>query len=55
MHTDDIVVVLSAIAVPLPTYTDGFFTTLGRTRFVDATDGLRMRMLAGDDLLASIS
>jgi hypothetical protein len=55
MHTNDTVVVLSTIAVPLPAYTDGFFTTLGRTGFVDAADGLGMSMLAGDDLLASIS
>lgn len=55
MHTDDTVVVLSTIAVPLPTCTDGFFAALGRTGFVDATNGLRMGMFACDDLLASIS
>ena len=55
MHSDDTVVVLSTIAVPLPADTDGFFAALGRTRFVDATNGLGMGMLAGDDLLASIA
>jgi len=55
MHSHHAVVDLPAIAVVLPTDADGLFATLGRSRFVDAPDRLRVGMLGSHDLLAAIS
>jgi len=54
MDSDNTVVNLATIAIPLPTDTHGLSTALGRTRLVDATDRLGMSMIAGHDLLAPI-
>ncbi len=55
MYTHHAVIDFPTVSVPLPTDADGFFAALGRPGFVDAANGVRMGMLANDDLLASIS
>lgn len=55
MNADHAVVHLPAIAVPLPSDSHGVFAALGRPRLVQAADGIGMRMVFGDDLLAAIS
>jgi hypothetical protein len=54
MHADDAVVHLAAIAQPLPRGSDGLHAALGRGRFVNAAEGLRMGVLAGNQLLAVV-
>ncbi len=55
MHTDDAVVHLAATAEPLPSGTDRVVAALGRSRFIDTADRLRMGMLARDQLLALVA
>jgi hypothetical protein len=55
MNADHAVVHLSAVAIPLAANPHRCLAALGRARFVHATDGLGMRMVFGDDLLAAIS
>jgi hypothetical protein len=51
----DTVFDLPAIAVVLPFHTGRFGAALDGSRFVDATDGLWMRVFTGDNLLAAIT
>lgn len=55
MDRHDRIVDLAAIAVPLPRDADGFLSALCRSRFVDETDRFVMRIIASDQLLASVS
>jgi hypothetical protein len=55
MHADDAVIDLAATAQPLPRGTDGLVTTLGRARFIDAADRLRMAVLASNQLLTLVA
>jgi hypothetical protein len=55
MHAHDAVVDLAATAQPLPRDGGRLRAALERSRFVDAADGLRMRMLARDQTLAFIA
>lgn len=55
MNRHHTVVDLAPVAVPLPTDSHRLFAALGRTRLVHATDGLRVGMVCGDNLLAAIS
>jgi len=54
MHADDAVVDLAATTQPLPRGADGMHAALGRSRFVKAANGLRVRMLTGNQLLALV-
>ena len=54
MHADDAVVHLAATTQPLPRGTDGLVAALGRSRFVNAADGLHVSVFAGDPLLALV-
>jgi hypothetical protein len=55
MHADDAVFNFAATAQPLPSGADGLVAALGRAGFVEAADGLRVRVLAGHDLLAVVA
>ncbi len=55
MHADNAVVDFAATAQPLPSGADGMAAALGGSGFVQATDGLRMRVLAGNQLLAVVA
>jgi hypothetical protein len=55
MHADHAVVDLSPIAVILPAHSHRVVAALGRAGFVDAADGLGMRMLLRHDLLTAIA
>jgi hypothetical protein len=55
MHADDAVVDFAATTQPLPSGADGLVTALGRSGFVEAADGLRVRVLAGNQLLAVVA
>jgi hypothetical protein len=55
MHADDAVVHLAATAEPLPPGPDRFDTALGRSRFIDAADGLGVGVLARHQLLAPVA
>ncbi len=55
MDPHDAVVDLPTTAVPLAAGADGLFAALGGAGLVHATDGFRMSMVLGDDLLAAIS
>jgi hypothetical protein len=55
MHPHDAVIDLSPIAVVLPTDAHRLFAALGRSRLIHAANRLRVRMVAGDDLLAPVS
>jgi hypothetical protein len=55
MHADDAVVDFAATTQPLPSGADGLVTALGRAGFVEAADGLRVRVLAGNQLLAVVA
>jgi hypothetical protein len=55
MHADDAVVNLAATAEPLPPGPDRFDAALGRSRFIDAADGLGVGVLARDQLLALVA
>jgi hypothetical protein len=48
MHAHDAVVDLAATTKPLARGADRMRAALGRSRFVNAADGFRMRMLVGD-------
>jgi hypothetical protein len=54
MHADDAVVDLAATTQPLPRRANGMHAVLGSSRFVNAADGLRVRMRAGDQPLAVV-
>ena len=55
MNPHNTVVDLPAVAVVLPADAHRIFAAFRRARFVDATDGLRVGVVFGHDLLASIS
>jgi hypothetical protein len=55
MHADDAVVDFAATTQPLPSGTRGLVAALGRSGFVEAADGLRMRVFAGNQLLAVVA
>jgi hypothetical protein len=55
VNAHNTVVDLPTIAIPLARNSNGRFAALSRARFVHATDGLRMGMVVGDDLLATAS
>jgi len=54
MHADHAVVNLAATTQPLPCGTDGMLTALGRSRFVNAANGLLVSMLASNQPLAVV-
>jgi len=54
MHADNAVVDLAAASQPLPRGADGMRAALGRSRFVNAANGLRLSMLASNQPLAVI-
>jgi hypothetical protein len=55
VHGDDAVVDLAATTQPLPCDADGMVAALGGSRFVQAADGLRVSVLAGDQPLAIVA
>ena len=55
MHADDAVVDLAAATQPLPRGADGMHAALGRAGFVQAADGLRVSVIAGDEPLAVVA
>jgi hypothetical protein len=55
MHADDTVVDLAAATQPLPRDTDGMHAALGRSRFINAADGLLVSVRARDQLLAFVA
>lgn len=55
MHADDAVIDLAATAQPLPRGADGLVAALGRARFIDAADRLRMAVVACNQLLALVA
>lgn len=55
MHTDDAVIYFAATAQPLSRGADGLITTLGRSRFINAADGLGVAMVACHQLLALVA
>jgi hypothetical protein len=55
MDADDAVVHLAATAEPLPSDADRLVAALGRSRFIDTADRLRMGVLARDQLLAFVA
>jgi len=54
MHADDAVVDLAATPQPLTRGADGMHAALGRAGFVQAADGLRVGVLAGNQSLALV-
>jgi hypothetical protein len=55
MHADDTVVNLAATAEPLPPGANGLIAALGRSRFINAADRLRMGVLPSKQLLANVA
>lgn len=55
MHTDDAVVDLAATTEPLPRGANSMVATLGRAGLIQAADGLRVRVFAGDQPLAFVA
>lgn len=55
MYTDDAVIDLAATAQPLPRGADGLVAALGRSRFIDATDGFRVAVVACHQLLTLVA
>ncbi len=55
MHPDHAVVDLAPIAIVQPPHPDRFFAAFGDARSINAADRFAMRMLAGDDLLATVA
>jgi hypothetical protein len=55
MHAHDAVVDFAAAAEPLPCDSGRFRAALERSRFIQATDGLRVRMLARDQALTFVA
>jgi hypothetical protein len=54
VHAHHAVVDLAPVAVPLPPHPHRVAATLGDSRFVDHADRLRVRVIAGHDLLATV-
>ena len=54
MHADDAVVDLATTTQPLPRRADGMHAALGRSRFVNAANGLLVSMLASNQPLAVV-
>ena len=54
MHADDAQVDLAETTQPLSRGADGMLAALGRSRFVNAADGLRVSVFAGDQPLTVV-
>jgi len=54
MHSHHAIVHFSAIAVPLPPNAHGIVPALGDGGLIDHADRLRVAMILGNDLLATI-
>jgi len=55
MHADDAVIDFAATAQPLPSGANGLVTALGRSRFIDAANRLKVAMVACHQLLALVT
>ena len=55
MDSHNTIVDLATVPVPLPSGAHGMFAAFSRARLVHAADRLRVGVLGGHDLLASIS
>jgi len=55
MNCHHAVVNLATVAVPLPRGSHRMLAALGRARFIHASDGLRVSVLLGHDLLDAVS
>ena len=55
MHANDTVIDLAATAQPLPRGADGLVTALGRSRFINAADGLGVALIACHQVLALVA
>ena len=55
MHADDAVIDFAATAQPLPCGADGLVTALGRSRLIDAAEGLGVALAASHQLLALVA
>ncbi len=55
MHADDAVIDLAATTQPLPRGADRLVAALGRSRFIDAADRLRMGVVASNHLLTLVA
>jgi hypothetical protein len=55
MDSHDTVIHLSTVAIPLSPHTDRVVAALGHSRFIHQTDGLRVSVVFGHQLLAPIS
>ena len=55
MHADNAVVDLAAASQPLPRRANGLLAALGGSGLIQAADGLRVRVFAGDQPLAVIA
>ena len=55
MHADDAVVDLAFATQPLPSGSDRMAAALGRARFVEATDGVFVSVVASDESLTFLS
>jgi hypothetical protein len=54
MHADNAIVDLAATTQPLSRGADGMRAALGRSRFINAADGLLVSVLAGDQPLTVV-
>jgi hypothetical protein len=54
MHSHHAVVHLAAVAAPLALDSHRLFAALGRARLVHQTNGLRVRVVLGHELLATV-
>jgi hypothetical protein len=55
MHTHHAVLDLAATAQPLPRGADRLLAALGRPRFINAADRVRVAMFAGHQLLTLVA
>ena len=55
MHSHDAVVHLAPVAIPLSPHAGSGLAALGRPRLVHRADGLRVSMVLGHDLLATVA
>jgi hypothetical protein len=55
VHADDAIIDLATTAQPLPGNPDRMRTAFGRPRLVETTDGLGVRVVAGDESLALVA
>jgi hypothetical protein len=55
MHADDAIIDFAATAQPLPCGANGLVTALGRSRFIDATNRLKVAVVPCHQLLALVT